>query len=70
MRKKSMNIYISADTIERLRQYAADHHTTVSQAVTDWIWKQKVSGSDSRDKVEEKRARRRIVAAGPASLSD
>jgi len=58
MRKKSMNIYISADTIERLRQYAADHHTTVSQAVTDWIWKQKVSegqvkGQMSIDQIPE-----------------
>ena len=58
MRKKSMNIYISADTIERLRQYAADHHTTVSQAVMDWIWKQKVSegqvkGQMSIDQIPE-----------------
>jgi hypothetical protein len=47
MKKKQFKVSLSLtpDTAERLKQYAADHHTTMTQAVTDWIWKQKVSES-------------------------
>lgn len=41
--KIRVNISITEDTAERLKQYAYEHHTTVSQAITDWIWKQKVA---------------------------
>ena len=40
--KKRINISITSDTEERLKQYAYEHHTNVSQAITDWIWSQKV----------------------------
>ncbi len=44
MRSKiRVNISITEETAERLKQYAYEHHTTVSQAITDWIWKQKVT---------------------------
>lgn len=43
--KVRMNISVDESTAERLKQYAQDHHTTVSQSITDWIWKQKVSES-------------------------
>lgn len=46
MKKVPMNLYFSTDTIERLRKYAENHHTTVSQAITDWIWEQEISTSD------------------------
>jgi hypothetical protein len=36
--KKRVNISISEDTSLRLKQYAKEHHTNVSQAITDWIW--------------------------------
>ena len=39
---------ITRDTEVRLEQYAYDHHTTVDQAITDWIWKQKVDNSQIR----------------------
>lgn len=42
MKKAPMNLYFSIDTRARLRQYAENHHTTVSQAITDWIWEQEV----------------------------
>ena len=41
-KKKRVNIYISEDTGERLRQYAWENHTSVSHAITEWIWHAKV----------------------------
>lgn len=38
MAKKRINISVSLDTEKRLKQYASENHTTVSQAITDWIW--------------------------------
>lgn len=46
--KKRVNISISQDTEERLKQYAFENHTTVSQAITDWIWSVKVRGENIR----------------------
>lgn len=46
--KKRVNISITPDTEERLKQYAYEHHTNVSQAITDWIWSVKVSGENIR----------------------
>lgn len=40
--RKRVNISVTGDTAERLKNYAADHHTTVSQAITDWIWSEKL----------------------------
>lgn len=53
--KIRMNISISEDTRERLQTYAAEHHTTVSQAITDWIWSQPLKAEKDEDTgVEEK----------------
>lgn len=46
--KKRMNIYLSEDTIERLKQYAWENHTSVSHAITEWIWHTKVSNEQIR----------------------
>lgn len=43
-----MNISVTPDTAERLKQYAWEHHSTVSQAVTDWIWNAKVKHEQIR----------------------
>lgn len=43
MAKVRVNITLDPDTHERLKQYARDNHTTVSAAIEQWIWKQKVS---------------------------
>lgn len=40
--RKRVNISVTEDTVVRLKKYAADHHTTVSQAITDWIWSEKL----------------------------
>lgn len=40
--KIHVNLSLSRDTAERLRQYAWENHTSVSQAVTDWVWNTKV----------------------------
>lgn len=40
--KVHVNLSLSEDTAERLRQYAWENHTSVSQAVTDWVWNTKV----------------------------
>lgn len=44
--KIRVNISVTEETAERLKQYAYEHHTTVSQAITDWIWAQKVTFSN------------------------
>ena len=41
-------IRIGDDTDERLEQWAYENHTTVDQAITDWIWKQKVKENNIR----------------------
>lgn len=46
--KKRVNIYLSVDTIDRLKQYAWENHTTVSHAITDWIWRTKVKNDQLR----------------------
>lgn len=40
--KKRVNIYITEDTDERLRQYAYEQHTTISGVITQMIWDAKV----------------------------
>lgn len=40
--KRRINISVTEDTGARLKQYAKEHHTNVSQAITDWIWSVKV----------------------------
>lgn len=52
MAKKRINISVSLDTEKRLKQYALENHTTVSQAVTDWIWSVDVN-SNLENKVQK-----------------
>lgn len=53
--KIRVNISITEDTAERLKQYAYENHTTVSQAITDWIWGQKVANSNLRGQTKLKK---------------
>ena len=46
--KQRINISLSPDTADRLKQYAWEHHTNVSQAITDWIWSAKVKNEQIR----------------------
>lgn len=46
--KRRVNISVTEDTAERLKQYAWEHHTSVSQAITDWIWAAKVKNEQVR----------------------
>jgi PII-like signaling protein len=46
--KQRINISITYDTAERLKTYAWENHKTVSQAVTDWIWAEKVKNTQIR----------------------
>jgi hypothetical protein len=48
MAKERLNITVTSDTKERLKQYAFEHHTSVSQAITDWIWGQKIKNDQIR----------------------
>lgn len=43
-----VNISLSQDTSERLKLYAFENHTTVSGAIEQWIWQQKVKGDQIR----------------------
>lgn len=45
---KRVNIYISEDTAQRLKQYAWENHTSVSHAITEWIWHAAVRNSQIR----------------------
>ena len=42
MAKVRVNISLEQDTIEHLKEYAKENHTTVSQVITDLTWKLKV----------------------------
>lgn len=62
--RKRVNISISEDTSLRLKQYAKEHHTNVSQAITDWIWSVKLTqpqpkGQHSMESIALKRKNRR-----------
>lgn len=46
--KVRINISVTPDTRERLKQYAYERHKSVIQAVTDWIWSAKVTYSQLR----------------------
>lgn len=46
--KKRVNIYLSEDTAMRLKQYAWENHTSVSHAITEWIWHTKVRNEQVR----------------------
>lgn len=48
MSKVRINLSIDADTLERLRQYAWENHSTVSKAVTDLVWDAKVKNVQIR----------------------
>lgn len=48
MAKVRVNVSLDPDTHERLKQYAYEHHVTVSQAITDWIWSTKVKNENVR----------------------
>ena len=47
-----VNISLSADTLERLDQYALEHHMNRSQAITDLTWNAKVKYSQVRGQIE------------------
>ena len=46
--RKRINLSLSEDTVEKLKQYAYEHHMNVSQAITDWIWSAKVKNEQIR----------------------
>ena len=48
MARERLDITVTPDTKERLKQYAFEHHTSVSQAITDWIWGQKIKNEQIR----------------------
>ena len=49
MAKKRIDITLTPDTIERLKQYAYENHLgSVSAAVTDLAWKAKVKNTQLR----------------------
>ena len=48
MSKIRMNISIDEDTAERLRQYAWEHHSSVSNDISDLIWSSKVKNEQIR----------------------
>jgi hypothetical protein len=54
--KKRVNISITEQTHKLLKDYADSKNTTVSQAISDWIWKEKnlsMSGIANRDWFEK-----------------
>lgn len=51
MAKVKLNLSLEPDTKERLEDYAAEKHTTISQLITDWIWSQKVKGGQIKGQI-------------------
>ena len=49
--RKRVNISLTPDTVERLKRVAWENHTTVSQAITDWIWSAKVKNDQIRGQI-------------------
>lgn len=48
MEKTRINLSLDPDTAERLRQYAWENHSTMSKAVTDFVWNAKVKNAQVR----------------------
>ena len=48
MGKERVNLSMDPDTLDRLRQYAWEHHSSLSKAVTDLVWSAKVQNSQIR----------------------
>lgn len=48
MGKVRLNLSLDEDTLERIRQYAWENHSTISKAVTDLTWAAKVKNSQVR----------------------
>lgn len=46
--KQRINISVTEDTAERLKQFAWENHSSVSQTVTNWIWSAKVKNEQIR----------------------
>ncbi len=49
MSKVRVNISLSPETHQRLKEYASSKHSTVSQVITDWIWNLDIEEGDSND---------------------
>lgn len=54
MAKVKLNLSLDPDVREKLYQYAAENHRTVSQAVTDWVLKLKVKDPQCRGQMSLK----------------
>lgn len=48
MAKDRVNITLDSDIKEKLKQYADERHSSVSQVVTDWVLTLKVKDSQVR----------------------
>ncbi len=57
--KPRINVSLTEDTVERLKQYAWEHHTTVSQAISDWIWSAKVKNDQIRGQLSMENTKKR-----------
>lgn len=51
MNKTRVNITLYPDTLERLKQYAFENHTTVSAVIENWTWSAKVKNSQIRGQI-------------------
>lgn len=44
MARVKVNISLTEGTKRRLQEYAREHHVTISKAIEQWIWSEKVNG--------------------------
>lgn len=54
MEKVRINLSVDTDTLERLKQYAWENHSTMSKAVTDLVWNAKVKNTQIRGQMDLK----------------
>ena len=52
-KRAPMTISVDSETGDRLRRYANQRHSTVSQIVTDWIWMEAVKNGPAETKAAE-----------------
>ena len=57
--KTRINVSLTEDTVERLKLYAWEHHTTVSQAISNWIWSAKVKNDQIRGQLTMESTKKR-----------
>ena len=53
-KKERIHVSLDSSTVDRLKQFAFEQHKSVSQAVSDMVWAQKVKNTQIRGQMSFK----------------